>query len=263
MPTPKVDERPRLDAPERVTEAARRFFDAAFSTFGLFHFFIDLTLHADYVSHTAKRALDGEPLDKDLTPSDLARKKPGAAARTLRAHRQAFLEMVLAREVDNFTTYISETLRAAIESRPGLIRSRQDVKLDYVLSFSSMEVLTEDLIDRKVSDLGYLGLSELESWLSKHAGLALFTDATSADLIREAVETRNAIVHARGVVGSKYLKNVSNPQFDKGAVRELHVDDAFKVWEALFRTVRVLDAQTAKKFELARTEYRERSAEDS
>jgi hypothetical protein len=236
-----------------VTEAAARYFDSAFSTFGLFHFLIEMTLRADYVAHTARRALDGEALDKDLTPSELAATSPGPATMALRAHRQALLQMVLAREVDNFTTYISETIRAAIRARPGLVRSRQDVRLDYVLSFPSMEALTEDLIDRKVSDLGYMGLSELDTWLKQHTGLTLFTDATVAGRIGEAVETRNAIVHAGGAIGRKYLKNVSNSQFGMGEVRKLNVDDLFEVWEALFNTVRALDAEAAKKFGLPQT----------
>ena len=146
-----------LTVPEIATNAGRRYFEAQIQTLDLFHFIITIVLHTDYSAFVAKEALDGRDIPQNTSPKQLASETPGNATLVLRQHQQRLLEMIFSRIVDNFTTYISELLRDVLTSKPEILRSKQEVRLDYVLKFASLSELISDLVDRKVSDLGYLG----------------------------------------------------------------------------------------------------------
>jgi hypothetical protein len=241
--------------PSSVTAAGRDYFDHAFETLSLFQFIIDMTLHGDYAAFIATEVLDHRTPPKDLTPSDLASKNPGIRTKFIRKRAQALLEITLTRVVDGFTTYLSELIRAALRARPELLRSQEQVRLDYALRFSSFDEFREDLVDRKVLDLSYMGFHDLDAWCQSRLGVALVSPSQESDQLTELIETRNAISHARGRVGAKYLRLISDSPFKLGEVRELSVEYLYASAGLLFNAVARVDSEIAAKFDLSTSAY--------
>lgn len=247
----QADTHPRIP----VTSAGRAYVDSAHETLALFHFVLDTTLTVDYVAHIAKEALDGKTLSKGMTPADLAGKKPGARTLALRRRSQALMEMILSRIVDNFTTYLSEIVREALVAKPEMLRSAQQIRIDYALGFPTMDELREDLIDRKVLELSYLGFAELAAWCSSRMGVDLIPSGMSEDQLIELIETRNVIAHNRSRIGPKYLKLVTQTRFKRGDIRTLDPDYLFAADTVLESVFIWLDQEVAAKFGLSRVLY--------
>jgi hypothetical protein len=240
--------------PVSVTASADAFLASFFQTTGLFHRTIELALRADYVSHVAHAALSAKER-KAQTPAELAQKAPGPVIQQLRKDAQALIEMVLTRLVDHFTTYLSEVLREALRARPEMLRSQEQVRVDYVLQFATMEDLREDMVDRKVLELSYLGFADLEAWCTTRMGIQLAPDATVRGALVELLESRNLIVHNRSRVGSKYLRLVPNTQFRLGELRALDVEALIASYKLLLELVKYVDEAIARKFGLSLKPY--------
>jgi hypothetical protein len=253
---PNPDDHPAPGPPPSfVTAPGRDYFDYAFETLSLFHFVLDLTVHSDYAAFVAKEVLEDRDAPKGLTPLDLASKNPGPRTRFIRKRSQALLEMILTRMVDGFNTYTSEIIRAALRARPEVLRSNEQVRLDYVLKFASFEQLREDLVDRKVLELGYKGFHDLDEWCQSRLGIASISAEEASDELTELIETRNAISHARGRVGPKYHRLVPGSAFKLGEVRTLSVDYLYASARLLFDTVASMDKEIASKFGLSTSTY--------
>lgn len=244
-----------IQPPDYATDSGKYYFDSAFRIIELFHFIIDRALTSDLIALIARDAVDGKATPENLTPSELAKTNPGSNTKFLRQNSQALLEMTLCRVVDTFETYLSEVIREALQSKPEMLRSKEQIRLDYALQFGSLEELTADLIDRKVSDLSYLGFNNLDAWCNEKMGINILADEAHRNSIVEIIETRNVIVHNRGIIGAKYLKNVYNSAFKQGDSRTLDVDYLFNAFSILCSCVKSLDGRIAIKFAITTREY--------
>ena len=254
------DTKPNLTPPSCCSGPGTRYFDSTFKTLDLFMFVIELVLHSDYAAHVARCALDGKELPRDISPGDLAKKSPGRVTKVLRRHSQLLLEMILSRAVDEFSTYLSEIIREVLSSKPEILRTREQVRLDYVLRFESLAELTRDLVDRKVADLGYRGFTEVLDWLNLKLGISMVSNQSNISAIAEIIETRNLIAHNSSTIGTKYIKKVHGTTFKQGELREIDVDYLFRSVEALISFVRCLDEMASKKFGLVYAPYTRQSS---
>jgi hypothetical protein len=238
--------------PGEVTESGRRYFEENSRTLGFMHFVIQAALRTDYVKVVATEALAGRPIPADKTFVDLATEPPGPATQSLRRNSQVLLQMIFCRLVENFETYLSEVLREALKAKPEMMRARDEVRLDYVLRFATLGEMLDDLVDRKVSELAYLGIAKLDDWVAERMSIRLLEDTPAVQVIVEAVETRNCIVHSRGRVGEKYVKNVETPKFALGETRQLEVDDVYDASAGFVKAVSRFDVMIAEKYSLKR-----------
>lgn len=240
---------------DKLSASANEFFAAQYDTLYVFHLVVDSVVFADRAAVLAGRALDGKESPQGLTVREIAEDSSAGLTRRLREHSQILLEMMVCRIVDGFTTYMSGVLREVMHSTPELLRSRDQIRVDYALSFPTMEALCADLIDRKVLDLSYKGFATLEEWCKSHLSVDLESSPESHDAVVEVLETRNCIVHNRSIVGEKYIKAVGEGEFQLGDSRQLSVDYLFDSCRVLFRVVRGLDRRLVRKFELPETQF--------
>lgn len=249
-----------IGPPTEATASGKRFFEENAQALEFMHFVIHTALHGDYVKVVAREALANRELPADRSWVDLATNPPGPATAILRQNAQFLLQMMLCRIAENFETYLSDVLREALKAKPEMLKSRDEVRLDYVLRFSTLDELLDDLIDRKVSELAYFGMAKLDEWVNERMGISLVGKDSSLPIIIEAVETRNCIVHARARVGVKYLKNVPAPKFARGEVRILSPDDVFAIAGAFVATARRFDGLIATKYSLPRQDLQANAA---
>lgn len=230
-----------------VSRAGKTHHQSATDIFHLFFFLFDSLAKLDKLT---KGLVEANPELAEQVPSDPDYPTLGPYGLTLKKYSQPFLQMLVCRLVDNYTTYLSELIREVLHSKPEILRSAEQVRVDYVLRFSSVEELTADLIDRKVADLGYVGFAELEKWFGDKLGVSLIdSESQRADLV-EVIETRNVFVHNRGIVGPKYCRNVPNCSFSPGEERTIDLNYLMHTFEVILVCGDTLDERVGAKFSL-------------
>jgi hypothetical protein len=250
-PTADSDRDSPLARPERGTISALKFVTAQQADVELLGFVVDTVLRADYVAQVARRALDGADLDKDLTPRALARSSPGPTTRTLRDKRQALLEMLLARSVDNYLRYVVDMIREVLRKQPNLLRSKQHtLTLEEILDHGSIDDLVHFIIEAKVNSLSYEGFERIRAWCTER-GIPL-TVAGDADYARvvEFISTRNLIAHSRCRIDERYVRTVGSSAGSVGDLRKISADDYFDCVRVLSSSVSLTDAAATTKFGL-------------
>jgi len=216
----------------------------------LLHFTIDVVLRGDYFGFIAKQALAGEDDYKILTPEELAKTKPGPLITELRKSRQQLLEMFLSRAVDNFQHYLVDVIRVALQKEPRILSERkQELTLGKILQFESIEALTRNIIETKLSSLAYEGFGALEKWCGEKTIPLVVPDGSRPKVI-ELIALRNIIVHARGRVDDRYKAAVPSSVLELGQKREIEVDDLFDAIGLLNSIVIATDGAITQKFGL-------------
>lgn len=251
--------------PENGTEALLEYSWASECHHGLFHFFIDLALRADFVAHVARQALDGKDDYKALTPAELAKATPGAVTMMLRRSRQELLEMFVSREVDNFEVYLVAMVRLVLNKDPRIFSdSKPELTLGRILQFDSIQAFSRAVIEGKVNALSYEGFRALEAWCTQRS-IPLVVPPGGHDRVVELVALRNIIVHNRGYVDERYRTAVPSSSTEVGLKRKIEVDDLFGAVALLRAIVEATDTGVTSKFRLStvniRDEIRKRSIE--
>jgi len=127
-------------------------------------------------------------------------------------------EMALCRSVDNYLNYLSELLALIFKTRPQALKaSQQSVPLETILAHSDYGELLGAITEERVIGLSMKGLGDLNAYLEKQLGFPLFDDPDELAFCVLTVEKRNLIVHNRGVINRRYLRNV---QRSSGALGE-------------------------------------------
>lgn len=234
----------------RLSSAAEAYFVALDHDLALHTLTIDVALRSDYMAFVARRALDGKGLP-DSDPVKLAQTDPGPITTELRKHSQQFMEMFLARTVDNFQCYIVDLVRAVLRKRPEILTNSQpSISVETLLSFSSKEEIVHYIIERKVNSLAYQGFKELQDWCTERGIPIVLPAGEQRHDLPEIVATRNIIVHNRGLVDEKYLNVSANLSFKLGECRCLEPDDFFAVSHLMSECVLQTDVAAVRKFDL-------------
>lgn len=227
MAKPAKD-RPRLwlqsDAsvfPKTGTDAARDFYLAFAAVTRFANYVLGLVVAVSRMSDAAREALkiiDDEILEQSsIDPGD---EEVRSHLVELVLNRQSLLEVLLARHVDNYLNYLSFLLFEVFTQRPECMKSSEQVKLEFVLEHTSMEGLVRDIAERKVEALSYSSFSSLAEFFDEHFSLAISTP-DKADVLNESIETRNIVVHNRGIINQRYVTRTGKRQDQLGKRRTL------------------------------------------
>ena len=242
-----------------MTEAAFRYFIDYYHLMVYIQMVAQMTFRADpsslSVSSALRRLLHEAPakseIPKLVQTIDEGLKQPTTAL--VRHTRLLYLEdqLRIARGVDNFLTFISDLLATIYRIRPEALKSSESIKLEVVLSHSSMETLVQELVERRVNQLSYQGVRELSKYIEDRLGLALFSNSKELERAAGIVDARNLIVHNRGIVNRLYQEK--HPTSKLGSRLCFSVETIFSDLELLFLTVCNADQRATEKFGLEAT----------
>jgi hypothetical protein len=160
-------------------------------------------------------------------------------------------QMILARSVDNFLTFISEQLILIYNAKPQMLRaSDQKIAWDALLGYDALEEPVAALLDRRVDALAYKGLKDLAKDLEQHIGLF----SAEEDLAKgaEIVEQRNLKVHNRGIINNISVSRLSACSDRVGQQLMLSVNEVMTKALLLRLSALDLDLRASEKFSLAR-----------
>lgn len=153
--------------------------------------------------------------------------------------------------VDNYLAYISDILTLIFKTKPESLKSSQTMEIEDILQYSSMDELVSHIADRKVNQLAYKGMEELNRDLNKSLGLSLFDDPGDLKNARALVEMRNLIVHSRGIVNALYLSRMGNIGLKPGEHIKVDTEFVLRARRFLSAAVSRVDRTSATKFGLS------------
>ncbi|GGN77657.1 hypothetical protein GCM10011579_060100 [Streptomyces albiflavescens] len=239
-----------LETPERLTKSASDFYAQHFTnmmTFSLSE--MAMRAHRRFLTSTAQ-VLGGDAKEPHEAFPDQF-KQLDLYGEFLSETRPARREMTLSRSVDNFLSYISDILTQAIVTRPHLLKTREQVTLEEVLTHASLEDFVRWAAERRVNQLSFKGLKEIADYVESRLGLKLHTSDDDWTTLNKAVAVRNIVVHRRAIIDERSLWSVKEPGLELGQKYEVSQTDMAESMKCAMRMVRDFDTRISDKFDLA------------
>ena len=184
------------------------------------------------------------------TDSEKGPKDTEGTKEKLWRYRTFMWEIWLSRGVDSYLNYLSGLLGLIFRTSPETIQSADTVRFDAILEHTTMGDLIESQAERRVHELSYQGMATLARYWHSRLKFELFSDAERLAMGIRIVETRNLILHNRGVVNEVFIARVANSGARLG--QRIDVSKAGKDLQFLQLAVADTDARAAAKFELPR-----------
>ena len=250
---------PRHSRKDLCTGALYRYLRRHFLIFDFFFFGIHLATAQDSMGFTAAKALaeNGSEADQARLERWEANKQP--TFKKLQSFGEFQSENICIRSVDNFLAYISETIQMCMKSRPEMLRSREMISIEDVLRFGEYDSLIEFLVERKINELSYGGIREVNSFLTDRTGINLWSSDEERSLLGISVELRNLYTHNRGVVNDTFLRKTKGAshsyQFIRGKRFHADFDEIVTLTNNMFTISVRLDCEVSNKYDLPRREY--------
>ena len=161
-------------------------------------------------------------------------------------------QLMTQRIVDSALVYVTSLLTLIFNKRPEPLQrfSEKEVKVADVLRWATKEELVHDIIDKRVMELSYQGVRQLNDTLKRVLALPLVTNDEDLLFLVEMVELRNIVTHNRGIINRAYCDRM---KVDYGRVGET-INHAWVTENAqlmnLFRIIADLDTRAIEKFTL-------------
>lgn len=165
-----------------------------------------------------------------------------------RKHHPLLHELAYCYIVDRFLIFISCVVTRVFSCKPETLRSNEKVDIAFVLQHQSMDDLLASLVERKVLDLSFKGLSGVAQYFEDRLGVPL---AETEDQLRTAIlatEIRNLIVHNRGTVNRLFQSRV--PFFPCAIGQRINPSEFFHEHAGLFLTLTNRTAGQTNRYEV-------------
>jgi hypothetical protein len=162
-----------------------------------------------------------------------------------------FCQMAFARSIDNVITYFKDVLSEILVKRPEILKSSKETeRLDFIFSYSNYDDLKKAIIDKKISDLFYGGINDIEKYFDDRLGIKLFEDDEDKYFFSMFVEQRNLIVHNRGRITKEFLKKFKDFEALPGEYFLIRFNDLLELNTGLNNFLAYLDSNLASKYNL-------------
>jgi hypothetical protein len=170
------------------------------------------------------------------------------------AQRPLVNQIMLSRATESFDLYLTTILRDIFLSRPEMLKSGGTIDVATVIETGNYEDLIWQIVERKVHDLSYKPLSELQKFVVSRTGIDLFPSTEAFEITVVASEVRNLIAHNDCVVNDLFktrTKGIAMP-LEVSDTQRIKIDDAWlrRTSYTLDGIVFRFDALAAEKFDL-------------
>lgn len=129
----------------------------------------------------------------------------------MQTFRNCFLQMILCNSVDSYLVYLTELLALIFETRPEMLKSKQSITVEFVVEHLETNDVIPALVEQRVMELSYKGISDLCAYRESKLGFPLFPDQDKMHQAVRFVDIRNTIVHNRGKVSGHLVQR--HPEF--------------------------------------------------
>lgn len=159
-------------------------------------------------------------------------------------------EACLTRVVDRALTYVSSSLHAVFRKYPASAQAKEKVDLTFVARFTSIDELLEAMLERRVHELSYRSLSDLDEYFQTTLKFSLFSADEQRKRAVRLVAERNLLIHNRGIVNRIFLERTNDSSLAIGDRIQYDAEAAMSELEFLLDWVCDLDIRLIEKFGL-------------
>ncbi|WP_435134256.1 hypothetical protein [Formosa sp. A9] len=165
-------------------------------------------------------------------------------------YEDIFGQMAYSRLVDSCLCYFKEVLSEIVRINPKILKSRDTEPLDYILSFDNMDDLIEDLVEKKISQLFYGGVNDIEKYFKSRLNIELFETIEDKKEFNQLIKQRNLIVHNRGIITKEFTKEFPIYSGHEGSMITFGFSKISMINNYLIEFLYNLDKRLSEKFKL-------------
>lgn len=156
-------------------------------------------------------------------------------------------ESLIAREVDNFQTYVVELISAILQKKPAMIPSGK-IDAQTVFQFESLDDLRKLVVENMASKYSYMNIIDLGDELQSKYSFALFPSRIRKLRVKRLVGIRNLIVHNRGLVNRRFVDDCGSKHDALG--KPVNIPGGTRTASYLLRAAEDIDKLACDKFEM-------------
>ena len=138
--------------------------------------------------------------------------------------------------VSLFEYYICDIIKYIYSKKIYILKTgKKGLDYETILSFKTMDELNEYIIEKERDTIGYKSYEDIKKYFKNKFKID-FTKLKNENTINLIFETRNIIVHNRGIVNEKFLLKVKNSGYKLGDVVKIdedYLDNALRILRAL------------------------------
>lgn len=176
-------------------------------------------------------------------------KNRSSELKIMKKHMDIFGEILYVRHVENYVNYIAGIIHQIFIAKPMTLRSSENITLTEALSQETINDLVLFVAEKKVNQLSYLSLTELNNYFIDRFGLAL-ADSSDLQNLFIAVEVRNLSVHNRSIINSRYINRMKISEDNIGKKRIIKYNELLELSFLLFKCVKSIDDKIKSKFDI-------------
>ena len=208
----------------------------------------------------AKALLTTAKNDEERERFEKSAAEPDVVLNQLKKHAVVNSQNLTNNIVNAFQRYFSAIIYSAALKRPAMMSSSQSIKIEDVFRFSRHKDLVNHIIDKKVNELAYGGLVDMERYFNERIGVTMFSDQRQRDLMRLFVEVRNINVHNGGIVNELFASRVGvvdGFSYTKGKLFHVDFDLLIALTDNAMKVATNIDSVVAKKFGMRLQRHRQ------
>lgn len=161
-----------------------------------------------------------------------------------------FSQMAYSRSIDNFITYFKDILAEVVLKKPQVLKSKDQEKLDFILNHDNFEDLLKAISEKKIEELFYKGILDIEKFFLERLGINIFKDKETRTTINRLIKQRNLIVHNRGKISKEFANEFKDEKYEVGLYLVFNYDDISKLNLFLSNFLVDIDTEISNKFKL-------------
>lgn len=167
-----------------------------------------------------------------------------------KTYERFFGQMSFARSIDNFISYFKDILSEIVLINPNILKSKEKERLDFILSFESLSDLHKAISEKKIEELFYKGIYDIEKFFVDRLGIILFKNEEDKNGINYIIKQRNLIVHNRGKISKEFIAEFPERKHTAGLYLFYTYEDISLLNLQLQNFLVDLDEEISKKFKL-------------
>ncbi|WP_111684370.1 hypothetical protein [Winogradskyella tangerina] len=158
--------------------------------------------------------------------------------------------MIYINSIDNFTNYFKDVLSEVVVVKPEILKTQESERLDFILEHKSMDDLISSIASKKIEELFYKGIKDIEKFFQNRLGLEIFKTEVQRKNINFYVKQRNLTVHNRRKITKEFAKQF--PELKNNIGEYLNFDFRYVSCMnlSLFNFLATIDEEISQKFKL-------------
>ncbi len=158
--------------------------------------------------------------------------------------------MIYVNTIDNFTTYFKDILSEVVLAKPQVLKSQEAERLDFILEHDSMDELISSIASKKIEELFYKGIEDIEKFFKARLGINIFKTVEERETINCYIKQRNLTVHNRRKISKEFARQF--PELENKIGQYLNFDFRYvsTINLRLSNFVGLIDKEISQKFKL-------------